>query len=561
MSAENLPDPHHISHRRKIGAYYTPIEVTRLLCEWGVRSKTDRILEPCFGGCTFLEAALEELDKNGQAKPNDYLYGCDIDPLAFQFLQSRLGGGVNPTHFFQVDFLRLKPNQGACQNIDFVVGNPPYIRHDNLDNNQKLSVKHWKEENQIILNGRASLWSYFLLHSLSFLQKGGRIAFVLPGSYLTAHYAHNIRKLIETNFSAVVTITLTKRLFVSEGTEELTIILLAEGYKTNSTSVETVRHCYDSLEELGAFIRSWRRCGQHKPSSASSQIGTGMLPQSAVDVLEKLGETENVKKLGEVSVVRIGLVAGDKGFFIKSPGEWKRFGIEKRHLKYIAPRSLWMQGVQLTPGDAAVHENMNIPCLALDGPSNPRAKSLLAYLDTYPIEKRKNNSTFGRREIWHRFLEPEVPDAFMVFMTDFGPRLILNKTRATCTNSLYRVSFKSLTETEMRLVVISFFTTYTQLSAELLGHGRGSGALKLEPSDAAKLPLYLPARTKEEVNAAFKELDKIMRHQDFDSVIDYADNFIMSDSKIFSESLPILKYGLAMARMRRMRESLRRKYE
>lgn len=557
----NMPDPHHISHRRKIGAYYTPIEVTRLLCEWGIRAKTDKVLEPCFGGCTFLEAALEELRKKGQESPNDNIFGSDIDPLAFEYLEKRLGRGVNSTHFFQTDFLRLTPGKGTCEDIDFVMGNPPYIRHDNIDSKQKESVERWKAINKIPLNGRASLWSYFLLHSLSFLKEGGRIAFVLPGSYLTAHYSRQIQTQIEAKFSAVTAITLTKRLFVSEGTEELTIILLAEGYKTNSIKSETVRYCLADIEELGAFIQTYWKLDKAPTAPASSQAGTGMLPQTAVDALDNLNTIPGVKKLGDIATIRIGVVAGDKKFFIKSPSEWRNLDIEKRHLKYIAPRSLWIHGIRLTELDAVAHENMDAPCLALNPPREPRASSLLSYLNSYPIEKRDKNSTFNRREKWHQFLDAETPDAFMVFMTDFGPRLVLNETNANCTNSLYRIHFPELSDADLKLVVISFFTTYTQLSAELVGHGRGSGALKLEPGDAGKLPLYLPSRSKKDINAAFDALDRLVRNRKFDSATEYADEFMFENSNEFRKSLSTLKSGLTTARIRRMRESMRKNYE
>ncbi len=556
-----MPDPHHITHRRKIGAYYTPIEVTRILCEWGIRTRMDKVLEPCFGGCTFLEAAIEELRKKGQKFPNENIFGSDIDPLAFEFLEKRLGRGVNSNHFFRTDFLRLTPGKNTCENIDFVMGNPPYIRHDNIGLEQKKSVEHWKANKNIPLNGRASLWAYFLLHSLSFLKQGGRIAFVLPGSYLTAHYSKKIQNQIEENFSAVTAITLTKRLFVSEGTEELTIILLADGYKTNSIKSKTVRHCLADVEELDLFVQNYWKFENTPKASSSSQVGTGMLPQTAVDALGQLNTLQGVKLLGDISSVRIGVVAGDKKFFIKSRSAWRDLNIKKKYLKYIAPRSLWINGVRLTELDAIAHENMDIPCLAINPPKEPKASSLLTYLQSYPVEKRDGNSTFNRRGKWYQFLDAETPDAFMVFMTDLGPRIILNEVGANCTNSLYRIYFPEISDADLKLVVISFFTTFTQLSAELVGHGRGSGALKLEPGDVGKLPLYLPSRSKQDIDIAFDALDRIMRNRDFDSVTSYADEFIFKNSHKFVESLSTLKSGLKIARIRRMRESMRKKYE
>lgn len=561
FSTVHLPDPHHISHRRKIGAFYTPLSVTKLLCQWGIRTKTDRILEPCFGGCTFLEASVTKLEALGQKSPQTNIYGCDIDPLAFKYLETRLGAGTISTHFFQNDFLKIDPDLNNCGNIDFVVGNPPYIRHDNFSEDQKNALNDWKEKKNFRLNGRSSLWAYFLIHSLRFLKEGGRVALVLPGSFLTAQYAKDVRVIIEKSFERVSAITLTERLFVSEGTEELTIILLAEGYKTSNAGTTTTLHCLENIKELKDFLLKWESNEEPSKNDSSSQIGTGMVPNSAVTVLNELSKDRSVKKFGDIASIRIGVVTGNKKFFIKSAAEWKTHGIDRRHLQYISPRSLWIQGISINHNDAVFHENTNVPCLALKTPSSPREKNLLSYLETYPKSEIQKNSTFSRREIWHQFLDSETPDAIMVFMTDFGPRLVINEINVNCTNSLYRVNFKGLTQSEMKLVAISFHSTLTQLSAELLGHGRGSGALKLEPSDAAKLEIYLPERTKESINEAFNEVDRLMRNNKSIEAASYADNYIFQDSIQFRQSLPILKAGLVKGRMRRMREKMKAKNE
>src|SRR5664279_1059697 len=125
-SARALPDPHPISHRRKIGAYYTPINVTSLLCDWGIRAAGDLVMEPCFGGCTFVEASVAKLKTLGQDAPQSNVFGFDIDPLAFRYLATRLGADATPAHFISGDF--LMQSSDACGLMDFVVGNPPYIR-------------------------------------------------------------------------------------------------------------------------------------------------------------------------------------------------------------------------------------------------------------------------------------------------------------------------------------------------------------------------------------------------------------------------------------------------
>lgn len=545
-------DSHNLSHKKKIGAFYTPLHVTSLLCNWGIRSARDLILEPCFGGCTFLEASVETLRALGQAQPENNIYGFDIDPLAFRYLTARLGSDTLSTHFFRNDFLTVFPEEAGPKSIDLVIGNPPYIRHDNFDERQKSAVIQWQKKYRVSLNGRSSLWAYFLLHALHFLKPGGRMAWVLPSSFLTAKYAKEIRKKILESFSFVSVISLTERLFLTEGTRERTVVLLAEGFLLSSCSVIS-SSCVDSITELKNKLNNRERNVTIASFTRSSSAGTGMVPDLSAVLITELSKAAGVRKLGDLATVQIGVVTGNANFFIKSSAAWKQIGIEKRHLQYIAPRSLWIEGINVRAQDAAAHEKSSVPCLALNSPVDPRSRTLTAYLNTYPLEEVKKNSTFSRRNPWFRFLDDNIPDAFLVFMTKLGPRIVINNVKANCTNSLYRVYFDRRSVPQKKLIAISVNSTFSQLSAELLGHGRGSGALKLDPSDALCLGIYVPSRNFASIEKAFNDIDKLIRAKKFDEARNYADDYLFSDAPHFMRALPDLRSGLQISRDRRAR--------
>lgn len=550
-----LPVPHSITHRRKIGAFYTPLSVTTALCEWGVRAKDDVIFEPCFGGCTFLEASIARLQELGQENPEKNLYGCDMDPLAFQYLKTRLAIETIPSHFAECDFLALFPEDTGHQLVDFVVGNPPYIRHSNFDVGQKKAVEFWQNRYGVRLNGRSSLWAYFIMHSLHFLKSGGRVAWVLPGSFLTAKYAAKVREDIAKKFVRVSVITLIERLFISEGTEELTIILLAEGFNMNESPASIETKCIDRLTGLKEFLVNWNTAESGcKREPMPFHIGSGMVPREALSLMAELSKDVRVETLGSLTTIQIGLVTGNAKYFIKSTEGWQSADIERKYLRYIVPRSRWVRGISLSEKDTHEHEVIGSPCLTLDCSDNTRAPSIQKYLDLYDKKELEKNSTFARRPLWYQFSDDKIPDAFLVFLTNLGPRLVVNKAKANCTNSLYRVYFKVPNTLKIKLVAISLNSTYTQLSAELLGHGRGSGALKLEPSDARRLYLFLPKnRTSKEINDTFAKIDKLLRLDKVDDARKLADNFLFCDSPHFIEALPTLSACLITGRNRRMR--------
>lgn len=545
-----LPVPHPISHRRKIGAYYTPIAVTSLLCQWGIRSGADVVLEPCFGGCTFVEAAFDVLKEKGCLDPSKNVFGFDIDPLAFKYLNSRLGAEIRSENFVAGDFLeqRSKPDQL----MDLVIGNPPYIRHNNFNADQKATVGEWMVKNEVKLNGRSSLWAYFILHGMNFLKAGGRAAWVLPGSFLSAKYSKEVRRLIASNFQSVTAITLTERIFKTEGTEEITVILLAEGYSKAPLNTTFDFICLDSIDELSAYLQR----EQTQQAASRAAIGYGMIPDKSMCALLALAEDVQSKSFGSVAEIQIGVVTGNTKFFIKPMSEWKKLGIDKRHLQYILPRSLWLKGIRVTKDDSAAHVSSDIRCLALDSPKRPRATSLKSYLSTYSESDIKTNSTFARRSPWFSFLDNQIPHAFLVFMTDAGPRLVINEASANCTNSLYRVTLKDEAHVDIKIVAISLCSTFSQLSAESLGHGRGSGALKLEPSDAAKISLFLPPKDPASIHKAFVAIDELVKLHRYKEAREYSDAYLFNLPE-FKEPLQLMNEGLEIARSRRMRPNYR----
>lgn len=537
-----------LARKRELGAFYTPSEITEVLCDWAIQNSSDVVLEPSFGGCTFLDASVRRLHELGEANAKN-LFGCDIDPGAFEYLRQRVKG-VSPENFYLGDFLSWTPSGIPGALVDVVIGNPPYVRYSNLAVEQRSAVDHWAKANGEPPSRRASLWLYFTIHALSYLRKGGRMAWVLPISFMTAHYASSLRQTIFDSFRKVAVVTLTERVFVNEGTEERTLIVLAEGYgEANDGNPNTIS-CLESIDELKNFVSRWQTVGTMEIDGAASH---GMVPGPAGHLLTILELEQGVKRVGELADVQIGVVSGNSKFFVKNTEEWKAAGVSKAHLRYIVPRSRWLDGLTLGEADKKLHECSGVPCLALDSPSNPRAKALLRYLKTYEKAAIATNATFSKRPEWYRFLDDKVPDALFVFMTHLGPRLVINSAKANTTNSLYRIYLNPGQKRQVKLLAISLQTTFTQLAAERLGRILGSGGLKLEPSEVKRLPVLLPEKSNDEVREAFVAIDKLVRQGEGQAARKLADAFIFSSEEKFKEALPLLEASLETARRRRIR--------
>lgn len=548
----SLPEerPVTLARKREIGAFYTPLSVTKVLCDWAIRSPADVLLEPSFGGCNFLEASVSRIQELGFNTANN-VYGCDIDPAAFEMLSDK-NIKLQPDNFKLKNFLLIRPNEISGGRVDAVIGNPPYIRYSKLDEEQQSAIHTWESEYQLRLNRRASLWTYFSYHALHFLKDGGRIAWVLPVSFMTAQYASGLRELFFKSFKKLAFFTLTERIFLLEGTEERALIVLGDEFGSYSEDAHITSNYVDNLPELYTEIKDWSNNSNETPPS-NSKSNFGIVTATVESTVSRLKTDPLVKELGELADIGIGVVTGNAKYFIRPYAQWHADGIGLSHLSYIIPKSRFISGLEVSKSDKNAHTDLGISCFALDAPENTKSKAVLRYLSNYGTSNIKNNATFAKRDCWYKYLDGKIPDAFFVFMTHNGPRVILNSVGANTTNGFYRVNFKPNTDIAFKLIIISLQTTFTQLEAEKLGRARGSGALKLEPCDAKLLPLYLPSKSELEIESTFSLVDALTRQGREDCARAAADSFIFSDAPIFRKELDQLAQSLITARKRRVR--------
>ena len=575
--------------RKQLGIYYTPSSVARILCTWAIRDSGDLVLEPSFGACGFLEAARDRLKDVGAMRWRDNLFGCDIDPEAFSgYLEPKLGLRAQNGRFFLHDFLSVQPDDFRCGSFDVIVGNPPYVSYHNMDANQRMVSGLAMVRAGFDSGPKSSLWAHFLLYAMTFLNDGGRMAWLLPSSFLYADYAARIREHIVERFERSLVVQLGQRLFLSEGTEESTAVLLAEGYSSERVETSVSNRSPGSilldfakmLPELEESIEEWMRGGD-KAKPFEGRAAAVYLSGEVKSVMERASEAGSLVQLGDIVDIRIGIVTGANSFFIIDEAKANEYGLSDEVLHPILAKFSMAPGVTLTRADLAIARAEGKRLVLVDtkhADLTVKGSALRNYLATCPRLKRHVNKTFRRRELWHRPDDGCSPDAFFPYMYHHGPRLILNEAETTSTNTIHRVYFKeepfaicekfpsctsggSTVEKIWlskigwwRMCALSILSTFSQLSGELQGRSYGAGILKHEPSEAKRILLILPRPDSEDaVDATFREVDYLLRNGNFDEARMLADYFVL-------KALPpneqervraVLERALKEARLRR----------
>lgn len=522
-----------LADRKQLGAYYTPSTVADILCDWAITSPNNVILEPSFGGCEFLDSSIRRLEEIGCAHPERQIFGCDIDPHAFDYLSERphLASG---SQFIQRDFLQAAPIDFGAVKFDVVMGNPPYVRHQKLGSEQKLWAQKIRQAVLPDLNLQTSLWGLFLIHSSRFLREGGRFAWLLPSSFVYADYAKHLQRFLRKHFAQVRVITLDQRLFESQGAMEGTVVLAAAGWTVESRRYPVAIHrsVVASIEKLGHALSETER--------------TIRQPKNAYNDLVKRSV-----RLGDYCSMQIGIVTGNAAFFLLNKTQATMHGLLDRNLSYVIGKSAIVPGLTIAKSDLRKAYEAGLK-VKIFSPQNPPTPDAVEYIRQVPKHSIESNLTFNKRPIWYQPLDKKKSEAFFAGMSHLGPRLVLNSSGATCTNSLYRVSFKSnISKRTKQVLALLVQSTFSQLSAEHEGRAYSAGMLKHEPSDAGLIRLLLPSRTVG-LKQAFAQADRSLRAGDAVEARKIADRFLIANGALSAVDCGELAALLQQARDRRM---------
>jgi len=537
--------PHCAIKKRELGAYYTPPELSQILVDWAIRSPTETILEPSFGGCGFLESCKTRLEILGQKKPLTKLFGADIDDKAFEHLNNIFGPSIISQKFIKNDFMSIANNEFKINKFDVVLGNPPYVSLHNMTIQQRKKCFEVLKRSPFVsgnIGTNASLWGFFLIHSLSFSKDGGRMVWVLPSSLLHAKYAKVILDIYKKHFSSLKIVKLNQRFFKEEGTEEVSVILAAEGFSKepideNVTGIYVAKDT-NTLNEIleSKVINEQDQVSNHKVKLLNEKVLTNYNFLSSKSLA-----------LGDISRVVIGMVTGANGKFIINQSSFDELELSDDDVRPIVSKFHHLSGLTHTKARHNKMLSADKRCLLicppnLDGKSTP----IRRYLATVERSNRKNNRTFPKRPLWYFPDDGRFPDAFLSYMIDSGPRLVLNTAKINCTNTIHRVFFnKGISFRAKKAIAISMLSSFTRLSAELCGRSYGSGVLKLEPSAGKELKIIFSENLLLPLLSINHEVDDLLCNGNVDAASKLVDELLSlhfdEDFEYFRNAINILK--------------------
>lgn len=197
--------------RRRTGVFYTPAPVALGLARLALAGTEGavRVCDPACGGGAFLLAAGRLLEARGLSRAcivEELLWGIDIDPLSVAVTEAALilwaaeaGDTVRRTNLVDADALRsgLDAWPAPAEPFDVVLGNPPFQSQLAASTARTAAESAGlRERLGDVATGYADTSSLFLAAAVEMVRDGGRVALVMPESFLATRDARPARQRV-----------------------------------------------------------------------------------------------------------------------------------------------------------------------------------------------------------------------------------------------------------------------------------------------------------------------------------------------------------------------------
>ena len=447
------------THRKSLGAYYTPPQVAAALVRWAVRRPDDRMLDPACGDARFLA-----LHRNST--------GVDCDDAAISAATEAAPDSVlHAANFFEWAY-------STRDRFDCAAGNPPFIRYQRFNGGTRETALRLCGSVGAKVSRLTSSWVPYLIATGALLRKGGRLAFVVPAEIGHAPYAGPLLSWLAGHFETVRIVAIRDKVF-RELSEDVWL-LFADGFGGSTEALELA--VMDRFDEC-ATVPAGTRISLEEWHRWRCRLRPFLLPDRVRTEYRRLVELEGTATLGDFGRVGIGYVSGDNDFFHLRPSRARDLGIPESCLKPTVRRGRDLRNGPITTETVSEWRRNDTPNFLLRLDSRPPASSgVRRHLDSEAGKKARLRYKCRVRKPWYSVPNVTAPDLFLSYMSSGTPALVENRAGCACTNAVHAVQLREgVSPSALRR---RWNTPLTALSCEIEGHPLGGGVLKLEPREA-----------------------------------------------------------------------------
>jgi adenine-specific DNA-methyltransferase len=526
------------------GGYYTPPKLALALARWALNGSSEvRLLEPSCGDGAFLEAVQTASINSLPRNIDVHIDAVELNGKEILKAQNRLSGnGISKRRegFHNLDFFKwISLPTNRKREWDVIIGNPPYIRYQYFDLDQRILAQRIFENAGLPFTQRTNAWVPFVISSIQHLAPGGRMAFVLPAEIMHIMHASGLRSLLEQEMSEITIWNLKDMVFneVLQGVVLLTTVRKNRPFQPLRSRIAT-SGLFDSFtDEKPAEITICEvQNSEHLPDLlVPTMVPTvhtdgewmfGLLTPAERCITEKVTALDEVQRFTHYASVDIGIVTGANDFFVVDEQTRDAYGLGEISYPMLAKSDL-IKGITYKSKDHKQNVLRGRKVFFLRFPESAPSKlpSLMKkYIAIGESQNLHERYKCRIRSPWYCVPYVWTSEMALLKRCHLFPKLVVNEMGAYSTDTAYRIRLNEEFVDKKDALAFSFLNSFTLLHAEILGRHYGGGVLELVPSEIERLPipLYEPTSTE------FETLDRMVRSSVGQSdILDYVDDLVL----------------------------------
>ena len=384
---------------------------------------------------------------------------------------------------------------GDKPGFSVIVGNPPYVRHEDMAGATKGAgpPRHARMQPLALADGfevprTSDLGCYFYYHSLANLAEGGRLGFISSDGWLHSDYGLALQRAVLDNAEITSIVVPEFSVFEDADVNTAVVLLRRRSPPADGWNVELARassaHDFDAMRP-GAVSR--RAQGAIGPGNWNS-LFHGAVAEPAAPM----------QRMDEAGAVRRGVVTGNAEFFVLDRDGMSESGIGT---EYVRPLVAGGESPVL------VDENAESYLLCVDDEKGALARrrggaAVLRYIErgeaTEAPTKREGRRTtaplpglptMASRRLWYSLgLDRRPPPPiFLSRIVNDRIRVYENAGAYRATNTF--VSYTPKVAAHARAFMAYFASSWFGLHLERRGNPMGGGALSVEVQNFNPVPV------------------------------------------------------------------------
>lgn len=401
---------------------------------------------------------------------------------------------------------------------DVVIGNPPFIRYQDFPEDQRRKAFGLMRRLGLDPSRLSNAWSPFLAISASLLTEQGRLALVIPAELFQVGYASEVRQFLAEYFSQINIVTF-QRLVFPEIQQEV-VLVLADRAATRQRGIRVHEVADASMLsdiDLGRLAKKAIKPIDH----ASEKWTKYFLEKEEIHLLRELRERTDVPQLRKFIDIDVGVVTGDNDYFLLNAEDRSSWKLEASTIPIVG-RSSALSGTFFDEDDFDAWVDLGKKA-HMFLPTSPHTAAIRRYIKHGEAGGVHDGYKCSIRKEWYVVPSIWTPDVFFLRQADHCPRLIANRTRAICTDTLHRGRLVDGASAD--ILATAFNNSLTFAASEVTGRSYGGGVMTFEPSEVEKLPL--PIAGIEAVDTL--EIDRLIRNKELKTALDLVDQATLID--------------------------------